>query len=356
MGLQTFGSQNTGGTQAARIGKMKAAIIVHAMYAEVLVTACLQQDMPKNSSDTAVFRSWVPYGATASAPNVFSGVTAAAHVIQEGVTPAADTLVSRDITVVLYQYGALYGLTDKDEDLYEDDMPGAMDQAVGERMGLVRELVIYGVMKAATARFYGGGSTVTTRVAINNTITDNICANIARFLRAQHGKMITERLGPTNDYATTTVEPAFVCYCHTDLEFDIRRLTGFKHKSEYANFKPISEYELGSAGQFRFVMSPELMPYAQAGAAQGTTGMYTSGTVTSGAIDVYPMMFLAQKAVGAMKLRGEGSFKATKLLPSDIDKNDPLGQRGYIGTKFYMGAAILNPGWIVVAEVGITAL
>ena len=68
MGLQTFGVQNAGGTQAARIGKMKAAIIAHAMFVEVLVTACQQMDMPQNESDTAIARSWVPYGATPSAP------------------------------------------------------------------------------------------------------------------------------------------------------------------------------------------------------------------------------------------------------------------------------------------------
>ena len=353
MGLQTFGVQNAGGTQAARIGKMKAAIIAHAMFVEVLVTACQQMDMPQNESDTAIARSWVPYGATPSAPNVFSGVSAAAHVIQEGVTPAPDTLVARDVTLVLYQYGALYGLTDKDEKLYEDDIPEAMTKAVGERMGLVRELIIFGVMKAATSRFYGGGSAITTRAAVNNTITDNVRANIARYLRAQHGKMITARLSATNDYATTPVEPAFVAYVHTDLEEDIRRLSGFKHKAEYANYKPISDYELGTVNQFRFIISPELAAYPNAGAPVGTTGMYSTGGVN---IDVYPMIVLAEDAVAAMKLRGEKSFDETYLPPSKKDKNDPLGQRGYIGASFYYAAAILNPGWIVVAEVGATAL
>ncbi len=353
MGLQTFGQQNTGGTQAARIGKLKAAIITHAIYAEVLVTACEQHDMPKNSSDTAIFRSWVPYGATVASPNIFSGVTAASHIVQEGVTPAPDTIVARDVTVILYQYGALYGLTDKDEDLYEDDIPAAMKKAVGERMGLVRELIIYGVMKAATSRFYGGDSTITTRQAVNGTVTDNIMANIARYLDAQHGKMITSRLSATNDYATTPVEPAYVVYMHTDLQYDVRRLTGFKHKAEYANFKPISDRELGTAGQFRFIMSPELASYQNAGAAVGTTGLFSTAGVN---VDVYPMIVLGQEAVGAMKLRGEDSFEETYLAPSKKDKNDPLGQRGYIGAKFYYGAAILNPGWIVVAEVGYTAL
>jgi N4-gp56 family major capsid protein len=353
MALQTFGTQNTGGTAAARIGKFKAAIIEHAMYAEVLVTACKQVDIPKNSSDTAIFRSWVPYGATPSSPNIFSNVSAAAHITQEGVTPAADTLVPRDVTAVLYQYSALYGLTDKDEDLYEDDVQEAMKTAVGERMGLVRELIVFGIMKGATSKFYPNG--VTSRAAVNGTISDNLMANIARYLNSQHAKMIRERLAPTNDYATAPIEPAFVVFVHTDMEFDIRRLSGFVHKSQYSQYKVICERELGSAGQFRYVISPELSPYAQAGAAQGSTGMYTSGSAGAN-VDVYPMIVLAENSVGALKLRGENSFKETLLLPSKIDKNDPLGQRGYIGAKFYYGGAILNPGWIVVAEIAATAL
>jgi N4-gp56 family major capsid protein len=347
-----MGTQGSGGTASGRLNKMKAAIIAHAMHAECLAVACDQKDMPKNNSDTAVFRSWVPYGATAANPNVFN-VTAASHIVQEGVTPAPDTIVPRDVTIVLYQYAALYGLTDKDEELYEDNIPEAMTEAVGERMGLVKELIIYGVMKAATARFYGGGSSITTRQAVNNTVTDNVMANVARFLRAQHAKMIHSMLPATSDYATTPVEPAFVCYVHTDAEFDIRRLTGFKHKAEYATYKPISDYELGTSGQFRFVIDPELASYPNAGAAVGSTGMYSSGGVS---IDVYPMIVLAKDAVGCLKLRGKDGWEETYIRPGQKDSYDPLGQKGYIGAKFYMGAAIQNPGWVTVVECGITAL
>ncbi|TQL87463.1 hypothetical protein FB549_0084, partial [Delftia sp. HK171] len=38
------------------------------------------------------------------------------------------------------------------------------------------------------------------------------------------------------------------------------------------------------------------------------------------------------------------------------DKSDPLGQRGYVGAKFYMACTMLNEGWMAVAEAGVTAL
>ena len=38
------------------------------------------------------------------------------------------------------------------------------------------------------------------------------------------------------------------------------------------------------------------------------------------------------------------------------DKNDILGQRGYVGIKFYHNAVRLNEGQMAVVEVGTSAL
>ena len=44
------------------------------------------------------------------------------------------------------------------------------------------------------------------------------------------------------------------------------------------------------------------------------------------------------------------------IPPGQKDKNDPLGQRGYIGAKTYMTAVVLNNGWGAVAWVGTPSL
>lgn len=43
-------------TAAARIGKLKGDILKHAMPMEVLCKTGLQKKMPKNSSDTVLYR------------------------------------------------------------------------------------------------------------------------------------------------------------------------------------------------------------------------------------------------------------------------------------------------------------
>src|SRR3990167_9036965 len=154
-------------TAAARIGALAGEIIGHAIPTEVLGNALSQKDMPKNKSETIKFRSWVPYGGAGAAPNTWS-VSAGAHITPEGVTPTADTLTPRDVTATLSQYACLYALTDKDYGLYEDDIADAMKVQTGERMGMIREMAIYGVLKAGTNKFYSGG---TSRATVDGKIT-----------------------------------------------------------------------------------------------------------------------------------------------------------------------------------------
>jgi N4-gp56 family major capsid protein len=147
------------------------------------------------------------------------------------------------------------------------------------------------------------------------------------------------------------VEAAYVVFVHTDAEADIRDLAGFKHVTEYGSRTPISPHELGSCENFRFVTSPDLLPYVAAGADIGATGL--SGTAK---VDVYPFIMVGEDAYGQVALRGVDALDPTYIPTGQKDKSDPLGQRGYVGAKFYMECTMLNEGWMAVAEAGVTAL
>lgn len=339
-------------TVAQRIGRMKGAILAHAIAREVLGITGTPHKMPKNSSDTVVFRRWLPYGATATNSTTINQIIADpnAHLIQEGVTPDADTIVPQDISVQLNQYGCLYMYTDKAADLNEDDIPSEMLKQTGERMGLVREMIRYGALKGCTNKFYSGG---TTRATVDEAITLNFLRKISRNLQANHGDFVTSILAASANYNTAPVEAGFLVFCHTDCENDIREVPGFRAVAEYGSRKPMHEMELGSVDRFRFIVSPELRPIADVGAAVGTTGLVsTTGTL----IDVYPVIVVAEKAWGDVALRGGNSFAPTHIPHSTKDKSDPHGQRGYIGSMFWSAMFVQNDGWMAVGEVGVTNL
>lgn len=336
---------------AARIGKLKGDILKHAVPAEVLGITGQQRPMPKNQGKTIVHRRYLPYGATNTDWNTRNRpqATAAAHELTEGVTPAADTLVPQDIQVSIKQYGCLYELTDQTVDTYEDDVPAEMKKHCGERIALVREMVRYGVLKACTNVFYAGGGA--SRAAVNAKITLSLLRKMSRNLQANHAKRITGILAPSANVATKPVEAAYLVFVHTDAEADIRDLPGFKHVTEYGSRTVVSPYEIGSCENYRFITSPELAPYAGAGADIATTGLM--GTTK---VDVYPFIVVGEDAWGQVALRGTEAIDPTYIPPGQKDKSDPLGQRGYVGAKFYMACTMLNEGWMAVAEAGVTSL
>lgn len=353
MTMQTFG------LSAGRINKYKGAILAHAVPQECLSRAGRQVKFPKNNSDTYVARRWIPYGATSTQPNTFFGTTTAvdrgnlivqAHQTAEGVTPVPESIVPMDVSVVMVQYSCLYGFTDKTYDLYEDDVPQAMVQQVGERVTLVNELIMFGVLKAGTNQFYGG--TGTTRATVNGGITLNMVRKMAKSLMANHGGMVTSVLEASGKYNTEAVAGGFLVYCHTDLEPDIRDLPGFIPAEKYASGTPMAN-ELGKVERFRFITSPEFVAILDGGAAVGSTGL-ASNLGTS--IDVYQFIVTAADAWSQVAVRGLESLDPTFLPPGQKTKSDPHGQRGYAGTTWWKAAMIENQGWLAIGNVGVKAL
>lgn len=342
----------TSSSPAARIAKLKGDILKHAMPAEVLGITGQQRQMPKNQGKTIVHRRYLPYGAAATDRNTINrpSASAAAHELEEGVTPTADTLVPQDITVTLKQYGCLYELTDVTADTYEDDVPAEMKKQTGERIALVREMIRFGTVKAGTNVFYAGGGS--TRDSVNAKMTLTLLRKISRNLQANHAKRITGILEAGPKVSTRPVEASYLVFAHTDAESDIRDLAGFTPVAEYGNRKVVSPYEVGSCENFRFILSPELAAYTDTGAAVGSTGLMTSGTK----VDVYPFIVTGEDAWGQVTLRGMDAIDPTYIPPGQKDKSDPLGQRGYVGAKFYMACTMLNEGWMAVAEAGVTSL
>lgn len=352
-------SGNNYATQAQRIGKWKGEILRHAVPQEVLgrVGVGQKKTLPKNVGDTVIFRRWLPKGASTTNPNTWS-VDPAAHSLAEGETPNADQVTAQDITVTLQEYGVLYRFTNRVKDLYEDDIPPEMKRLTGERMGLLLEMVRYGVLKAGTNVYRAAN--VASRSLVNGLISPNLMRNIARGLLANRAVKVTEVLGASQGIGTQPVEAAYIVACHTDMESDIRsQLSGFLHISEYGQRKMVHPNEIGSWESFRFVTSPELNSYLLAGATTTLNTRLANGVPNAtGAelVDVYPLIVMAEECYGDVMLRGMNGWDVTMIAAGEKTKDDPLGQRGYVGAQTYFAAVRLNEQWMAVAEVACSSL
>lgn len=342
-------------TITQRVGTLKGDILSHAAPVEVLSIVGVDKDktIPKNNSNNIKFKRYLPYGGvdnqwiTAANVNTFASNQATV----DGVTPTADILTSVDVTLTLTQYLVLYCVTDQMADVHEDGqtIPEEAKRQAGQRMGLIGEMVRFGAYKAATNVFYSGGSS---RGTVTKSVELNLLRGVSKSLLSNHAKPITKVLQPSTSFASAPIEAAFIVFCSSDLEPAIRDLPNFKDIANYAQRKPVHELEIGSCERFRFVLSPELVGYPDSGALVGTTGMVTTGTK----VDVYPMIMMAEEAVGQSHLGGVENWDAWYLPPGQRDKADPGGQRGYVGAKWYYTAGILNQGRMAVVECGTPVL
>lgn len=340
---------NTYSSPEGRLNEVKGEMLGISEPVEVLALGCTMKKMPRNKGDNISYRARIPTGGTASTSTGMNrwSLTAASHLVQEGVTPAAEALSFRDVNVQINQYACLYSYTDKTELLHEDDIPAEQMAQVAERMPLVREMVRWGVMKAGTTVQYAGG---TTRATVDGLPTYNGLGLLARTLHANHAKKKTKILAPGPAYDTSAIAAGWIVFCHTDCMHDISQLQDFVPIAKYANRTPINDNEFGSVGPYRFIASPELAPYLGAGAATGATGLRS----TSGNIDVFPVVVCGEDAVFDVALNL--NFDVTHIKASQKSKDDPFGQRGYVGASFWSAALVANPGWLGVYEIGITDL
>ena len=314
-------------------------ILKWAAPVTVLDKFAMTKPMPKNKGQQIEFRR----------PNVF---TAATIPLTEGVTPSGTAFTYTVVDVTLKQFGQVVEITDVIEDTNIDPVLNDAAVQLGENIGRTIEALTFGVVKAGTQVIYMNG---TVRTSVNTAITLGKIRSAVRTLQQQKAMMITRMLDGSPNYGTRPIEAAYIAVGHTDLANDIRQLPGFTPVAEYGSRQPIHERELGSTEDVRFILSPDLPSWADAGGAyagSGTSMVTTSGT----SADVYPLIIFGKEAYGCVPLKGMGAVEPTIIPVGQKTKDDPLGQRGYVGWKTWFAAKILNDAWIVRIEVAATAL
>ncbi len=314
-------------------------MLKHQEPVRILDKFGMTKTMPKNKTQTIKFRR----------PKVF---TAATTPLVEGVTPTAVQFKYEDVSVSLKQYGMVVEITDVIEDTHEDPVLNDATEQAGENIGRTLEALDWGVLRAGTSVHYANGSA---RNAVNTPIGLRSQRAVLRSLKAQKAKKLTKILAGSTNYATKPIEASYIAVHHTDVEQDIRDMPGFTPVAEYGNRSPVSEYELGTVEDTRYVCSPDLEPFTDAGGARGGSGtnmVSTSGT----SADVYPVLFIGKEAYGIVPLRGYGAVSPSVIRPGVQSKSDPLGQRGYVGWKTWHATIILNELWMSRLEVAVTDL
>lgn len=356
--MQTYSNP----TASRNLIRAEREMLKHAEPIKVLASFGMNKEMPKNSTDTLVFRRAIPIDAVTTALAAAKGapqVTATDYLLQEGITPAARTLTYEDVTATLQEYGILMKLSSKAESMYEDDIPGDMVKLVGEHMATLEEMIAYNVVRGGTNVVYTAGSA---RTDVNAVLSLGKLRQAARNIESAHGKRVTKKLAAGPNFGTSAVQPGYLVFIHTDLEADVRNLPGFTPVVEYGSGGAVHEREIGAVENFRFLSSPSFRPWLSAGTSPTTTpigSVLSAGVANTGAsdnIDVYPALVVAEDAWGQLALKGQGAISPIYLPAKQVNHANPLGRFGYVGAQFVKTAVRLNEQWMVRIECAASAL
>lgn len=298
--------------------------------------------VPKKKSDTVAWRRAVN-GAISTT------------TLTEGVTPDSQALVYEDVTKQLDEYGLVYEITSRQMDLGEDDAVKDSTDVLSDQCVNIKERVAWVEAQLATNVVYADPANDTAVSDVSGPVTGGALQMMVRTLTGNVARYYTEiDRGGLNDN-TFTVEASFIAVCHTDLEPDLRGITGFKTVDQYGGRSMVCDEEFGSYQNVRVITTPYHIPQLSVGAAVGSTNMKA---VDATNIDVYPMIMMGKSAFGCVDLMGSESKKGyggVKINTiSGATKDDPLNQRTYVAARWWDAPKILNNAWIAQGLFGAT--
>lgn len=311
-------------------------MLAHAQPVLVLNKFGQIKPIPQNRAETAKFRRPIPF-ATATA------------ALTEGVTPGSHKIQYEDVAVTLQQYGDIVEISDKVADISEDPVLKDVISLSGEQAAATQEELLWGVLKAGTNKFYANG---TGRTDVNSIFAVTDQRAVIRSLRSNRATPITQMLDGSLKVGTMPIEGGYIAFAHTDFEHDLRTVGGsdFIPVAEYGSRKPLCPEEIGSIENVRYILSPVLTPYPDAGDTKGSMKS-TSGTKA----DVYPIIYISRDYYATCPLAG-GQIKPMVVNPGTPSGADPMGQRGFVSWKTWWAGTILNEAWGACLEVSVTAI
>lgn len=317
----------------------EAEMLAHAQPVQVINMFGDSHPLPKNKGKVISMRRWDVKALVVDGNG--DPVT-----LTEGVEPSGADITYSNVEATLKQYGDFVKITDVCEDVYEDPVRQHATEQNGEQAGEIIELSCWGTLRGGTNVEYANG---TARNQVNTAVSDAMIQRLERSLMAEKGKHIRKVQTGSKNYATTTVPASYVIIGHTDLLKDFQALTGWKPYDTYASQDRICDYEEGTVGKFRVILSPTLTKWADAG---GTAGSMVSTTGTQA--DVYPFIAFADHAFGHTRLKGKGAIQPMIVQPDTASAGDRLGQVGSVGWKTYYTSAITAQFWLIRGEVAAT--
>lgn len=155
---------------------------------------------------------------------------------------------------------------------------------------------------------------------------------------------------------TKTIRSGRVMFIGSELKQTVERITdyfgnqAFISVQHYADAGNILNGEIGTVGEFRLVVVPEMMHWAGDGDSPGAavTDNAAGYRETGGKYNVYPMLVVGDGSFTTIGFQTNGKtvkFVVKHAKPGSPESyaNDPFGETGFMSIKWYYGFMALRP-------------
>lgn len=260
-----------------------------------------------------------------------------------------------DLTVATAKYGNLMILTEEVDLFNITPVTMALMDTLGANAGESLNTLQANVMKTSTNITYAGG--VANKSAVVTAIVLNDIKNCVSSLNRNSAQKFDGSAFGSQNYNSQPIRASYFGIVHTDVEEDIRGLTGFIGVEQYGGYTETYPYEFGAVGGVRWC-STEIAPVETGGSTASATNDFHG--LSTGLADLYWGFVYGKEAVGTIGL-GEQHTKeiyemynparpaTVELIKKDIGSSgvgDPFNEYGSIAWKAWYAGKILNPNWI----------
>lgn len=247
---------------------------------------------------------------------------------------------------------------DSDEDLKDHLARELMNGAVQVTEAVLQK----DLLASAGVILYSGSATSDDEIAGEVIGTDPISmvtyANLMRLdqiLTDNRTPKQTKVITGSRNIDTKVISAGRVAYIGSELLPLLKGMTDlFDNKAfieiqHYGDAGTILNGEVGSIDAFRFVVVPEMLHWAGAGAeVVDNPGYRTSMVGGEEHYDVYPILVIGDDSFTTIGFQTDGKtvkFNVLTKMPGreTADRNDPYGETGFSSIKWYYGILIKRP-------------
>jgi N4-gp56 family major capsid protein len=220
---------------------------------------------------------------------------------------------------------------------------------------ITEDMLQIDLLNAAGVVFYAGSavSDATMTGVTANGISEVTYGDLSRLsveLDNNRCPKTTKVISGSRMVDTRVIRGGRVMFIGSELTETVERMTdyfgaqAFISVAHYADAGAPLNGEIGTVGQFRLVVVPEMMHWAGVGAAEGVNAGYRA---TGGKYDVFPMLVVGDGSFTTIGFQTSGNsvkFNIKHAKPGSPESyaNDPYGETGFMSIKWYYGFMTLR--------------